>query len=66
MRWPMRPITRRTFALSLLIAPMTCLGCGGEGVTLNPAIGEKRSQKMEEFKAKAVLARQSGRKRRRR
>jgi hypothetical protein len=59
MIWAMRPVPRRTFVLSLLIMPMSCLGCGGDGVTVNTAVGEKRSQKMEDFRKRAYLKRQS-------
>jgi hypothetical protein len=59
MIWAMRPATRRSFILSLLIMPMTCLGCGGDSVTVDTRVGEKRSQKMEDFKSRAHLKRQS-------
>jgi hypothetical protein len=55
----MRPVTRRFFILSMLVAPMTCPGCGGDSVVVNTKVGEKRSQKMEDLKKKADLKRQS-------
>jgi hypothetical protein len=59
--WPMQPVTRRSFALSLLLAPMTCLGCGGDGVVVDTKVGDKRRQKMEDLKKKANLKRDSPR-----
>ena len=52
---PMPPVTRRSFAMSLLITPMACLGCGGESVSLNEKAGEKRRQRVENLQKKADL-----------
>jgi hypothetical protein len=65
MTGAMRPITRRSLVLSLLIAPMTCLGCGAGGVTIDTKIGEKRSRKMEDLKKRAELKRQATKDKRR-
>jgi hypothetical protein len=47
-----QPVTRRSFSLLLLIAPMACLGCGdGEAVVTDG--GEKRRQKAEDLEKKA-------------
>jgi hypothetical protein len=54
-----RPVTRRAFALSLLVAPMACLGCGGESATVNTKVGEKRRRKMENLQQKANVKRDS-------
>ena len=55
MIWPMPPVTRRSFALSLLFAPLACLGCGGDTVSVDPKVGEKRREKMEDLQKKAEL-----------
>ena len=55
--WPKRPVTRRSFTLSLLIAPMACLGCGGYGDTVVTEGGGKRLQRAEELQKKAELIR---------
>ncbi len=60
--WPMQSVTRRSLLLSLLAAPMACLGCGGEGVTADPKAGEKRRRRAEELQKKADLTRKSGKK----
>ncbi|MGP0069026.1 MAG: hypothetical protein ACLQGP_36175 [Isosphaeraceae bacterium] len=60
IRWPMRPVNRRSFALSLLIAPMACLGCGGDAVVTES--GGKRRQKAEGLEKKAEEIRDSGKK----
>jgi len=57
MIWPMPPFTRRSFALSLLIAPMACLGCGGDDVSFDAKAGEKRRQKIEDLQKRADLKR---------
>jgi hypothetical protein len=57
---PTLPVTRRSFILSLLITPMACLGCGGDGVSVNEKAGEKRREKVEALQAKAELKRKSG------
>jgi hypothetical protein len=59
MIWPMPSVTRRSFALSLLFAPLACLGCGGDPVLADPKVGEKRREKMEGLKKKAELTRKS-------
>ncbi len=59
MIWPMPPFTRRSFALSLLIAPMACLGCGGDVVVVDTKAGDKRRQRVEELQKKAGLVRKS-------
>jgi hypothetical protein len=48
----MQPVTRRSFALALLIAPMACLGCG-DGETVVTESGGKRRQKADELEKKA-------------
>jgi len=58
----MPTLTRRSFALSLLIAPMACPGCGGDIVSVNEKTGEKRRQKIEDLQKRADLARKSGKK----
>jgi hypothetical protein len=56
----MLPVTRRLFALSLLLAPMACLGCGGEGVVVvDTKAGERRRKKLEDLKEKAHRKRDS-------
>ena len=60
MIWPMPPVTRRCFALSLLLAPMACLGCGEESVSVNFKAGEKRRQMMEDLQKRADLKRKTG------
>ncbi len=62
--WPTRPVTRRSFALSLLIAPMACLGCGAGGTVVTEG-GEKRRQKAEEFQKKGELNRSKSAKKKR-
>lgn len=57
---PMPPFTRRSFALSVLIAPMACLGCGGENVTVHEKASEKRRQRVEELQKKAHLKLNTG------
>ncbi len=59
---PMPPFTRRSFTLSLLIAPLACLGCGGESVSVNTKAGDKRRQKIEDLQKRADLKRKSGEK----
>jgi hypothetical protein len=59
MIWPRRPFTRRSFVLPLLIAPMTCLGCGEDRVTVNTKAGAKRRQRLEDLRKKAGLKRKS-------
>jgi hypothetical protein len=59
MNWSMPPLNRRTFALSLLVTPIACLGCGGDNVSDDPKVGEKRREKMEAFQKKADLTRKS-------
>ncbi len=54
---PMQPVTRRSFALSLLIAPMACLGCGGYGDTVVTKGAGKRLQRAEDLKKKGELNR---------
>jgi hypothetical protein len=61
MASPMRPVTRLSFVLSILIAPMVSLGCGGDSVTVDTKAGERRRQKMEDLKNKAKLTRKSAR-----
>jgi len=56
----MPPITRRSLTLSLLVAPLACLGCGGDSLSFNPKVGEKRSQKMEGLRKQADLKRKTG------
>jgi hypothetical protein len=56
----MPPVTRRSFAVSVLFAPMACLGCGGEKVSVDEKVGEKRREKMEDLKKKAELKRKPG------
>jgi hypothetical protein len=56
----MRPATRRSFALSLLIAPMACFGCGGDGVVVDTGGGDRRRQKAGELQKKADQIRNSG------
>ncbi|HKI20932.1 MAG TPA: hypothetical protein VKA15_23775 [Isosphaeraceae bacterium] len=58
----MPPFTRRSFALSLLIAPIACLGCGGDDVSVNTKAGEKRRQMIEDLQKRADLKRKSGEK----
>ncbi len=60
MKQPMLPLTRRSFAQFLLITPLGCLGCGGDGVTVNVKAGEKRAQKIESLQKKAELKRNTG------
>ncbi len=43
--WSKQPVTRRTFAISLLIAPIACLGCGGNAAVVTEG-GDKRRQKL--------------------
>jgi hypothetical protein len=57
MIWPMPPLTRRSFARCLLFAPVACLGCGGENLSEDPKVGQKRREKMEAFQKKAELKR---------
>jgi hypothetical protein len=59
---PMPPFTRRSFTRVLLIAPMACLGCGGESVSVNPKAGAKRRQQIEDLQKRADLERKSGEK----
>jgi hypothetical protein len=56
---PTRPMTRRFFIPSFLIAPLFCLGCGADGVVVDTKAGEKRGRMMEDLKRKADLSRQS-------
>jgi hypothetical protein len=60
MIWPMPPVTRRSFALSLLTIPVACLGCGEESVSVNVKAGEKRRQMMEDLQKRADLKRKTG------
>jgi len=60
MKRPLLSVTRRCFTLFLLIAPLACLGCGGDDVSINVKAGEKRRQKLEALKEKAELKRNSG------
>jgi hypothetical protein len=55
----LRPLSRRSFALSLAILPLTCLGCGASATSVNPAVGEKRRRKMEELQKKAESQRKT-------
>jgi hypothetical protein len=57
--WPMRLVSRRSFVVSLLIAPMACLGCGGDGVSVNAQVAEKRTRKIAGLQKKAELKRKS-------
>jgi hypothetical protein len=59
MIWPMPPVTRRSFTLSLLITPIACLGCGEESVSVNAKAGEKRRQRIEDLQKRADLKRKS-------
>ena len=59
MTSPMRPVTRRSFVLSILVAPMASLGCGGDSVTVDTKAGERRRQKIEDLKNRAKLKRKS-------
>jgi hypothetical protein len=62
MKWPMPTLTRRSFTLSLLIAPIACLGCGGESVSVSAKAGEKRRQRIEDLQKRADLNRKPGEK----
>ena len=52
---PLRPVNRRSFVLSALIAPMACLGCGGDTVTTEG--GTQQRQRIEKLEKKAELNR---------
>jgi hypothetical protein len=55
----MRQVTRRSFLLASLIAPMACLGCSGNAVAIDTKAGEKRRRKMEDLQMKANQQRNS-------
>jgi hypothetical protein len=55
----MHPVTRRSVGLSLFTA-IACLGCGADGVSLNPKLAEKRRRKMEFLQKRAGLKRKAG------
>ncbi len=52
---PMPTLSRRSFALSALIASMACLGCGEESVSVSAKAGEKRRQMIEDLRKRADL-----------
>jgi hypothetical protein len=56
----MLPINRRSFTLSLFVAQLACLGCGGGNVSFNPKVGEERTQKIERLQKQADLKRSTG------
>jgi hypothetical protein len=53
--WTIRPVTRRSFVLAVLIPPVTGLGCGGEGVSANTKAGYKRRERVESLQNRAAL-----------
>jgi hypothetical protein len=60
-RSPIRPIARRSFVLSLLFLPVTCIGCGADFASASPKAGTKRRQRLEALAEKADAARKSKR-----
>jgi hypothetical protein len=59
MKRPTLPFTRRSFALLPLLVPLACLGCGGEGVSVNIKAGEKRRRSVEDLQKRADVKRKS-------
>jgi hypothetical protein len=57
--WSTRPLARRAFTLSLLLALMACLGCGGGEGSVTTTGGEKRRQRAEGLQKKADLIHKS-------
>jgi hypothetical protein len=53
--WSTRPVARRWFTLSLLLAPLACVGCGGGEGSVTTTGGEKRRQRAEGLKKKADM-----------